>query len=380
MQNKDDFMIRVEVVKTSKQKKQFLEFANELYKGNPYFVPPLYINEKKIFNKNYYYYDECDAEYFLAYDDEDRIVGRISAFIQHSSNRKTGEKRARFGRFDVIDSQEVVNAPFDAAVKWSKERGMEKICGPLGFSDLEREGLLIEGFDVMQTFEEQYNDDYYQKLVETYGFTKEVDWLEYQVRNDPNCHEKIQKAASYITHKNKFKLLEVKNVKELIDLYSDQVFDLIDLSYRSLYGTVDLSEKVRKEIIKQFKFLLTMRFINCILDEKGKMVAFSVVFPNIGEAMQADGGHLTLKALWKLAKILRKPRVVDMGLIAVHPDYQNRGINAIYMKIMSDWLAAGKSEHFETNLLLETNVQIQALWKYFDMKKVKRRRCFVLDI
>ena len=373
-------MIKVEVVKTSKQKKQFLEVANELYKGNKYFVPPLYINEKKIFDKSYYYYDECDAEYFLAYDDNGKVVGRISAFIQHSSNKKTGEKRARFGRFDAIDSQEVANALFDTAVKWSKERGMEKICGPLGFSDLEREGLLIEGFDVIQTFEEQYNYDYYQKLVENYGFRKEVDWLEYQIRNNPKYYEKIQKTVSYILQKNKFQILEVKNVKQLIALYADQIFDLIDLSYRSLYGTVDLSKKIRKEIIKQFRFLFDMRFINCVLDKNGKMIAFSVVFPNIGEAMQIAGGHLTLRTLWKLTKILKNPKVIDMGLIAVHPDYQNKGINAIYVKMMSDWLAAGKSEHFETNLDLETNVQVQALWKYFDVRKVKRRRCFVMDI
>jgi GNAT superfamily N-acetyltransferase len=373
-------MIKVEVVKTSKQKKQFLEFANELYKGNKYFVPPLYINEKKIFDSNYYYYDECDAEYFLAYDDSDKVVGRISAFIQHSSNKKTGEKRARFGRFDAIDSQEVANALFDTAVKWSKERGMEKICGPLGFSDLEREGLLIEGFDVIQTFEEQYNYAYYQKLVENYGFKKEVDWLEYQIRNNPNCFEKIQKIASYVSRKNNVRLAEPQNVKKLIKLYAEQVFDLIDISYRDLYGTVDLSEKVRKELIKQFKFLLVTRSVNCIINERDRIVAFSVAFPNIGEAMQVAGGHLTLRALLKLREILKHPKVIDMGLIAVHPDYRNKGLNAIYMKLISDWLAAGKSEHFETNLDLETNVQVQALWKYFDVRKVKRRRCFVLDI
>ena len=372
-------MIEVKAVRTKKDKKIFLEFANKLYMGDPYFVPPLYMSEKDIFKKNYYYYDECEAEYFIALKDG-VPAGRISAFIQRASNEKTGEKRARFGRFDSIDEQEVADALFDAAIKWAKERGMEKICGPLGFSDLEREGMLIEGFDVVQTFEEQYNYDYYQKLTENYGFKKEVDWLEYQIRRDPAYVEKIDRVAEYITERYGYKLARAESVGEFVKKYADDIFDLIDVCYGHLYGTVNISESMRKELIKQFKLVLTPLYINAIMDKDGKMIAFGLVFPNIGESMRVKGGHLTPKAIFKLFKIMKKPDVIDLGLIAVHPDYRNKGVNAIFMKLMSDWLAEGKSEHFETNLCLEYNTQIHAQWKYFDAKQVKRRRSYVLDI
>ena len=377
--DKGKIMITVRPVRTCKEKKQFLEFPNQLYKGNPYFVPPLYMSEKAIFKKNYYYYDECEAEYFSAYDDG-KIVGRIGVFIQRASNEKTGEKRARFGRFDAIDDQAVANALFDAAIAWAKARGMEKICGPLGFSDLEREGLLIEGFDVVQTFEEQYNYEYYKTLIENYGFTKDVDWLEYQIRSDRKNDGKVQRVASYLVERTGYHLAEVKNIGELVRIYADDIFNLIDVCYSHLYGTVDISPKMRKELIKQFKLMLETRYVPCVLDENGKLVSFALIFPNIGEAMQVKGGHLTIRALLKLRKIMKDPKILDMGLIAVHPDYQNKGINAFYMKMMSDWLAEGRAEHFETNLCLETNTQVQAQWKYFDARQVKRRRSFVLDI
>ena len=372
-------MIEVRPVRTKKEQKIFLEFANKLYKGNEYFVPPLYMSEKDVFKKNYYYYNECEAEYFIAFKDGEP-VGRISAFIQRASNEKTGEKRARFGRFDSIDDQSVANALFDAAKSWAKERGMEKICGPLGFSDLEREGMLIEGFDVVQTFEEQYNFDYYQKLTENYGFKKEVDWIEYQIRRNPDYVEKIDTVAAYITERYGYKLARAENVAAYVKRYGDEIFKLIDVCYGHLYGTVDISESMKKELVKQFKLVLNPLYINSILNKEGKMIAFGLVFPNIGEAMQVKGGHLTPKAIAKLLKIMKNPRVIDLGLIAVHPDYRNKGVNAIFMKMMSDWLAEGKSEHFETNLCLEDNAQIHAQWKYFDAKKVKRRRSFVLDI
>ena len=372
-------MVEVRPVRTKKEQKQFLEFTNVLYKGDPYFVPPLYMSEKDIFKKDYYYYDECDAEYFLAFS-EGKVVGRIGVFIQHASNKKTNEKRARFCRFDSIDDQAVANALFDAAKEWALARGMEKICGPLGFSDLEREGMLVEGFDVVQTFEEQYNYEYYVKLVENYGFKKEIDWLESQIRRKPEYDEKITRVAKYVAERYGYSFVKIESVNKFVDRYAKDVFDLIDVCYGHLYGTVDLTEKMRKELVKQFKLMLSPEYLSAILNKEGKMIAFGLAFPNIGDAMRVKGGHLTPKALIKLFKILKAPKVIDLGLVAVHPDYRNMGVNAMFMKLMSDWLAEGKSEHFETNLNLETNSQILAQWQYFDAKQVKRRRSFILEL
>ena len=372
--------MKIVKVRTRKQRKLFLEYTNVLYKGNEYFVPPLYISEKDIFKKDYYYYDDCEAEYFLAFNGEGEVVGRIGAFIQRASNEKTGEKRARFCRFDCIDDQTVADALFDEAVKWAKERGMEKICGPLGFSDLEREGLLIEGFDVVQTFEEQYNYPYYQKLIENYGFKKDVDWLEYQIRLKPGAADKIYRVHDYLVRNTKLRFAQSKNIKDFVDRYAERIFDLIDQCYSHLYGTVDLTEKMRKELISQFKLLLTTDYVLAIVDENDDLIAFGLVFPNIGEAMRIAGGHLTPRTILRIRKIMKKPKIIDLGLIAVRPDYQNKGVNSFFMKLMADWLYERKVEHFETNLNLESNDQVQAQWKYFDAKQVKRRRSFIMDI
>ena len=170
-------MVEICEVKTAKQQKQFLQFPLKLYKNNPYFVPPLYGDEKQIFSKDYMYYDQAEAVYFNAYRDG-KMIGRISGILQKAANAKWGQNRARFTRFDAVNDQEVANALFAAVENWAKNKNADEIVGPLGFSDLEREGLLIEGFDQLATFEEQYNYDYYQKLIENCGYGKDVDWVE----------------------------------------------------------------------------------------------------------------------------------------------------------------------------------------------------------
>ena len=190
-------MIEVREVKTRKEQREFLNFPLNLYEDNPYFVPPLYGDEKKIFRKDYMYLDQAEAIYFNAYKDN-KIVGRISGIIQRAANEKNNEKRVRFTRFDSIDDQEVANALFEKVEKWAKDKGMDTVVGPLGFSDLEREGLLIEGFDQLSTFEEQYNYDYYPKLVENYGFVKEVDWIESKLYAPKDRDDRIERLSSLV--------------------------------------------------------------------------------------------------------------------------------------------------------------------------------------
>ncbi len=370
----------VKKVRTKKEQKLFLEFPNKLYKKNEFFVPPLFMSEKAIFDKNYHYYEQAEAEYFLAFDDNGNVVGRLSVFIQFASNKKTGESRARFTRFDSIDDENVSNALFTEGVKWAKEKGMTKICGPLGFSDLEREGLLVEGFDKVQTFEEQYNFDYYPKLIEAFGFKKEVDWVEFQIRANPDELERMKKLMDYVSKKHKLRIAEAKNTNDYIEKYGEGLFKLIDEGYEDLYGTVPVTKKMREEIISQFKLILKMENIMCILNEKDEMVAFGLCFPNIGEAMRASGGHLSVKALFRLLSILKSPKIIDLGLIAVKKEYRNTGLTSFFIYHLNKYLMEHDIDHLETNLCLEYNTQIQAQWKYFDSNQVKRRRSYVLDI
>jgi len=228
-------MIEVKEVLTRRQKKEFIDFPNRLYKGNPYYVAPLYLDEIKIFNKDYVYLDTCEAVYYLAYKDG-AVAGRISGILQKASNDKWGQKRVRFTRFDVIDDFEVAKALFEEVEKWAKAKGMDTICGPLGFSDLEREGLLVEGFDQMSTFEEAYNAPYYQDFIEKLGYEKETEWVESQIRvsKDPEEIENLRKTSEFILKRYKLRFGTAKNIKEFLDKYSEGFFEILDKSYDQL--------------------------------------------------------------------------------------------------------------------------------------------------
>ena len=203
-------MIEIREVKSAKEIKRFIEFPLNLYKDCPYFVPPLYSDEKKMFKKNFVYNDQCEAVYFNAYKDG-KIAGRISGILQLAANKKWNQKRVRFTRFDSVDDQDVADALFTSVENWAKQKGMEEVVGPLGFSDLEREGLLIEGFDELATFEEQYNYPYYQKLIENLGYEKEVDWVERQLRAPAVIDERLARLSNMMMKKYKLRLGTAKN-------------------------------------------------------------------------------------------------------------------------------------------------------------------------
>lgn len=373
-------MVTVRVVKGSKDRKKFIEFSLKLYKNNEYFVPCLYADEMALLKGKNSYGNVSETEFFLA-ERDGVVVGRIQAIIQRQYNELHNEKRARFTRFDSINDKEVSNALFKAAEAWAKERGMDAICGPLGFSDLDREGLLIEGFDQTQTFEEQYNYDYYPELVEAFGFKKEVDWLEFRLFAPEKDDGLFSRLAKRVLEMQGLHIADnTISKKKYIEKYKDGVFECIDLCYRHLYGTVPFTEEMKREIISQFLLLLSPEHLVIICDKDEKVVSFALCFPAIGPAIQKSGGRLTLPALIKLIKLAKKPRVLDFGLVAVLPEYQNAGLNAVYVDFMMSSLMSGRYDYFETNLNLETNHQVMAQWKYFNAVNHKRRRAYIKSI
>ena len=373
-------MVTVRVVKGSKDRKKFIEFPLKLYKNNEYFVPCLYADEMALLKGKNSYGNVSETEFFLA-DRDGVVVGRIQAIIQRQYNELHNEKRARFTRFDSINDKEVSNALFKAAEAWAKERGMDAICGPLGFSDLDREGLLIEGFDQTQTFEEQYNYDYYPELVEAFGFKKEVDWLEFRLFAPEKDDGLFSRLAKRVLEMQGLHIADnTISKKKYIEKYKDGVFECIDLCYRHLYGTVPFTEEMKREIISQFLLLLSPEHLVIICDKDEKVVSFALCFPAIGPAIQKSGGRLTLPALINLIKLAKKPRVLDFGLVAVLPEYQNAGLNAVYVDFMMSSLMSGRYDYFETNLNLETNHQVMAQWKYFNAVNHKRRRAYIKTI
>ena len=369
-------MITVEQVRTGKQQKEFLQFPLRLYKENPYFVPPLYGDEKKIFRADYIYHDTCDSVFFLAYEDG-KPVGRISGIIQRASNEKTGEKRCRFTRFDAIDKEEVSAALFAAVEAWALEKGMDTVCGPLGYSDLEREGLLIEGFDQLSTFEEQYNAAYYPQHIEALGYKKEVDWLEYKLFPPKTDDGSLAKMADYVMQRYRLHFGEAKSVPDFLRKYADSFFELLDKGYENIYGTVPFTDGMKKMMISNFKLIIDLKHAAVILDENGKLVCLGICFPSIAAAVQKSGGRLTPAALVRLLKAIKKPSVLDLGLIAVAPEYLNRGVSAVIVSELVRMLKEDGVVYAETNLNLEDNYAIRNMWKRFDAVNHKRRRSYV---
>ncbi len=369
-------MIEILEVITRKSQKEFVDFPLNLYKDNPYFVPPLYDDEMNIFNKKNIYLDTCDQICYLA-KKEGKVVGRIQGIIQHLSNEKEGEKKARFTRFDSINDENVAHALFDAVEGWAKEKGVTCVHGPLGYSDLEREGLLIWGFNELSTFEEQYNYEYYQKLIEDCGYQKDVDWLEYKIYPPKEVDERIIKIADRVLERNKLHLCVGKNKNKFIEKYKDGIFETLDEAYAPLYGTIPFTEKMKQQLISQFKLIISLDYVIVVADENEKVVAFGLGFPSMSKAVQQCKGKLFPTGIFKILNAVKNPKILDLGLIAVRPEYQNKGVNSIILKQMMSFLVNNKIEYCETNLELETNDKVQQQWKFFETEHHKRRRAFI---
>ena len=368
-------MITVEEVRTRRQRRDFLRFPLRLYRGNPNFVPPLYGDERKIFRKNYLYYDTCEAVYYNAYKDG-VMAGRISGILQKAANGKNGERRIRFSRFDVIDDFEVARALFEKVEEWGRAKGMDTVCGPLGFSDLEREGLLVEGFDQLSTFEEQYNAPYYKEFIERLGYAKEVDWTESQLRAPAEGGDDLIKMAEFILRRYKLHIGTARSVSDFLNKYADPVFEILDRSYAGLYGTVPFTAGMKRLMISNFKLIIDLDHVVVVFDEEENLVLMAVCFPSIAHAVQKSNGRLTPGCILRILKALRHPKIIDLALIGVEPLWLNRGISSVVAAELIKMLRQPGTEYAETNLNLEDNYAIQNLWKRFDARQHKRRRSY----
>lgn len=373
-------MIEIKEVKTRKQAKQFLDFPLKLYKGNPCYIPPLYANEKKLFGGNHDYCDQAESVFYLAYKDG-KVAGRISGILQIASNEKWDQQRVRFTRFDCIDDQSVASALFAAVEAWAKEKGMKELVGPLNYSDMEREGLLVEGFDQLNTFEEQYNYDYYEKLIKGYGFEQEVEWVEYRLTApEPEYMEKMKRITDKAMERGGFHFGEAKNTKDFLKKYADDFFRIIDETYGPIYGTVPFTEKMKKSIMKDFGLIINLKYVAVILDRNEKPVCFGLCFPGFGKALQKSGGKLTLPTLFKVLRAIKKPESIDLALIGILPEYRHTGISHAMFYKMSLLLTEGSAEYAETNLMLTYNYNILNQWKNFNPVLHKRRRSYIKNI
>lgn len=370
-------MVTVREVKSSRDIKKFIELPLKMYRGVKQFAPPLYSDEKKLIlagGKP----DISESVFFLAERDGE-VVGRIQGILQRQYNELHSVSQIRFTRFDSINDTEVSRALFDALENWGRERGMTELCGPLGYSDLDREGLLISGFDEDCTFEEQYNFEYYSALIEDAGLTKDVDWVEFELRMPEKRNEMLRRVSERIMQMHKLHIAKTEGIskRDYISKYRDSFFECLDECYSKLYGTVPISKDMQQELVDQFMLIMKKELLLFICDENERVVAFGLCFPGISDAVKRSGGRLTPATLIRILRAVKNPEVMDLGLVAVRPEYQSTGLNAVMINGILDMLESGLVKKCETNLNLENNTAVIAQWKYFDARCHKRRRSYL---
>ena len=370
----------VKEVLTKKYLKKWVEFPNKLYKNVPAFVPFLTSDEIATFTKKENpAYDFCETKLYLAYKN-DKIVGRIAGLINHAANKKWGTSYIRFTRFDFIDDFEVSSALFNKVVEWGKNRGYDGVIGPIGFTDMDHEGMLIEGFDELNMSITFYNHEYYLTHMEKLGLTKEVDWVEYLLTVPEKRDPKLAKISEYLQKKNGYKLVTYKKTKELeADAY--EAFKVIDQAFSKLYGTVPLTDNVINKTVADNIPLMNLKYICSVKDKNNVLVGFAVLVPSIAKALKKSNGKLLPFGIFRLLKALRgKNDVLEMFFIAVKPEYQSQGVPAIIMDHVVKMLIDNGVKYCETGPELELNAEVQSMWKHFSVRNHKRRRCFVKKI
>lgn len=366
-------------VKTNSDLKKFIKFQFKLYKDNPYWVPPLISDEIKTFSREKNpAYDFCEAKYWLAYKN-DEIVGRIAGIINHKFNEKWNQKAIRFGWIDFIDDDEVSKSLMSAVENWGKEKGLEYIHGPLGFTDFDPEGLLIEGYEEVSTFGAIYNYPYYEKHVEKMSYVKDADWIEFRVPAPKEINEKVARIADVVAQRNKLHVLKVKKAKELLP-YAREIFYLINDAYKELYGFVELTDKQIDMYVKAYFGFIKPEYVPVVLDEDNRVAAFGVTMPSLSKAMQKAKGKLFPFGFIHLLGAMKNNPDIDLYLTAVRPELQNKGVNSLLMNETAKLIIANNIDFVETNRELELNEKIQAQWRFYNPRQHKRRRCYKKEL
>ncbi len=374
--------VEIRKVQTKKELKEFIHFANDLYKGDEYYAPSLISDDYNTFDpKKNGAFDFCQAQMFLAYK-EGKVAGRVMAIINNRANETWKVKQVRYGWIDFINDEEVAKALLDAVAAWGKERGMTDIAGPLGFTDFDPEGMLVEGFERVATIIGIYNYPYYPQILEKLGYTKETDWMEYRITIPDELPERYYKYADIVIAKNKLNVRKVTRRMVNKENYGRKFFKLINETYYKLYGFSLLSDKQVDAYTKLYLGLLDTRMVSFIENEKGELVAAGVTMPDLTAALQKCGGKLFPFGWFHLLKaIFWKPcDTLDMLLVGVREDYRGKGLNAVLVTDLYPRLKAMGFKYAETTAELETNDSVQAMWKYFEREQHKRRRVYAKKI
>ncbi|MBI9050314.1 MAG: GNAT family N-acetyltransferase [Anaerolineaceae bacterium] len=368
--------VEIKEVQSRKGLRKFIRFPHSLYKNNPYWVPALDFDEVNTLDpKKNPAFEYCETHYWLAYRDN-QIVGRIAGIINHHAVDKWNQKYVRFGWIDFVDDIEVSRALLNKVESWAKEKEMLAVHGPLGFTDLDREGMLVEGFDELGTLATNYNHPYYPLHLQQLGYAKDIDWVEYEISvpNPPN--ETIERMAKISLRRNNLKLIHFNTKKELLK-HAKALFNLLEEEYKHLYGVAPLTEKQIEAYIDQYLGFVKPSYVPIVVNENNEMVAFGIVMNSLSIALQRSSGMVFPFGFIHLIKALWKNDRADLYLVAVKSEYQGKGVNAIVMNHINHMLLKHKVRVVESNPELETNTDVQSQWKFFDTRQHKRRTCFI---
>ena len=372
-------MVEIKKIATDKSAlKKFVKFGIDLYEGNEYFVPPLVIDEISTLDptKNPAF-DFCEAEYFMAYKDG-KPAGRIAAIINKQVNESSGMKAARFGFVDFIDDEEVSEGLLKAVENWARGKGMEKVIGPLSFTDLDKEGCLIEGFEELSTMATIYNYPYYQRHIERLGYEKESDWVEFLIPVPDAIPEKHLRIAEIVKKKFNLRVLKYSSRAKLKKDYGRRLFELINDSYKDLYQFSRLTDRQIEKYIDEYLNLLDLNLVTLIVDESDGLVGVGISMPSMSRALQKSHGKFLPFGWVHLLKGLKgKNDRVDLLLVGVKPQYQSKGVNALlFTDLIPQYIKKGY-KYAESNPEMETNSKVQNQWEAFNPRQHRRRRSFV---
>ena len=371
-----------EIQPTRRNLLKFVHFPIDvIYRDSKYYVPPLVNDEVNTLrpDKNPAF-DFCEAAYFLAYRDG-KIVGRIAGIINHVVNERNNKKEARFGYIDFIDDAEVADALIDAVTKWGKSKGMEHLTGPLGFTDMDPEGMLIEGFDRIGTTGAVYSHAYYHKHMERIGFVKDVDWLEFLITIPKEVPEKMARLANVMGERLNLTTIKYTDRKKLVKDYGDAIFRLINVAYDELFGYSPLTDKQIKHYIKMYLPFLPLDDLSMVIEKSTReLIGVGITIPSMSKALIKNRGRLFPMGWKPLLDAFKNNNVVDLMLIAVKPEYQNKGVNSLIFNDLIPVFNNHGYTHAESNHELELNTKVLKQWEYFETEQHKRRRAYTKEI
>ncbi len=373
-------MFTIRKIEKRKDFKKFVKFPTQLYKNNPNYVPAIESDELKMTTNKNAHFEECEHAYFLA-ERDGKVIGRIACVVLFPFNIKNNSKYARFTRFDVIEDEEVAHALLATAEDWARSQGMEYIHGPLGYDDLEREGLMVAGFEHFGSYLTSYNAEYYKTFIESFGYEPDAKWVEWRFKFPMKMDDRVARIANIVESRYGFHEKKFKSVNEAIKKHGDDFFDLLDETFEELYGTMPFNEELRKQVIATFKIMLDLKYICLVFDKHEKLIGFGLTWPSLAKAMKETNGRALPFGFLKWIKALKKPTAVELGIISVKKEYQKLGVTGFIIKKLFDRLMAIPSiKYADTGVQLETNTGAISSLEMFDRELIRRKTCYIKSL